>query len=95
MDKFGDAVDGYFDVEDQLSSIYCSVRTTSSRRVGSDNAEAAVPHGIEITRSYDSDVHVLNVVDLYAVGGAFDASGSFWGASPQPCTGRSTFHWSW
>ncbi|GKZ14463.1 universal stress protein [Haladaptatus sp. T7] len=42
---------------------------------GSENADVAVPPGIEIARQYDSAVHVLNVVDLQAAGGAFDAGG--------------------
>ncbi|WP_248910226.1 universal stress protein [Halocatena marina] len=42
---------------------------------GSKNAEVAIPHGIEITRRYDSNVHVLNVVDLQAAGGVFNAGG--------------------
>lgn len=42
---------------------------------GSDNAEAAIPHGAAIGRNHGSDVHVLNVVDLQAAGGIFDAGG--------------------
>ena len=42
---------------------------------GSENAEVAIPHGIAIAQRYDSDVHVLNVVDLQAAGGVFNAGG--------------------
>lgn len=42
---------------------------------GSDNAEAATPHGAAMARTLDATVHVLNVVDLQAAGGAFDAGG--------------------
>jgi nucleotide-binding universal stress UspA family protein len=42
---------------------------------GSENADIAIPHGIAIARRYDSDVHVLNVVDLQAAGGVFNAGG--------------------
>jgi len=42
---------------------------------GSENAEVAVPHGTAIAQRYDSAVHVLNVVDLQAAGGLFNAGG--------------------
>jgi nucleotide-binding universal stress UspA family protein len=42
---------------------------------GSENAEAATPHGIAIAASYGSMVHVLNVVDLQDAGGMFSAGG--------------------
>ncbi|WP_132061171.1 universal stress protein [Halorussus amylolyticus] len=42
---------------------------------GSENADVAIPHGSEIARRYGSTVHVLNVVDLQAAGGAFNAGG--------------------
>ena len=42
---------------------------------GSENAEMAVPHGIGVAERCDSTVHVLNVVDLQAAGGVFDAGG--------------------
>ncbi|MFC6942475.1 universal stress protein [Salinirubellus sp. GCM10025818] len=42
---------------------------------GSENAEVAIPHGIAIAQRYESDVHVLNVVDLQAAGGVFNAGG--------------------
>lgn len=42
---------------------------------GSENAEVAVPHGIAFAKRYDSDIHVLNVVDLQAAGGAFNVGG--------------------
>lgn len=42
---------------------------------GSENAEAAIPHGTAIAQRYGSGVHVLNVVDLQAAGGAFNAGG--------------------
>lgn len=42
---------------------------------GSENAEKASPHAIAIAQDYDSEVHVLNVVDLQAAGGVFNAGG--------------------
>jgi len=42
---------------------------------GSENAEVAIPHGTAIAQRYGSDVHVLNVVDIQAAGGAFNAGG--------------------
>jgi len=42
---------------------------------GSNNAEAAIPHGAAIGQHHGSDVHVLNVADLQAAGGMFDAGG--------------------
>ena len=42
---------------------------------GSENAEMAVPHGIGVAERCASTVHVLNVVDLQAAGGVFDAGG--------------------
>ncbi|RLM89083.1 universal stress protein [Haloarcula sp. Atlit-7R] len=42
---------------------------------GSENAEEVTQYGAAIAQPYDSDVHVLNVVDLQAAGGAFNAGG--------------------
>jgi nucleotide-binding universal stress UspA family protein len=42
---------------------------------GSENAEESSPHGVAIAQSYGSEIHVLNVVDLQAAGGAFNAGG--------------------
>jgi nucleotide-binding universal stress UspA family protein len=42
---------------------------------GSENADVAIPHGIEIAQRFGSTVHVLNVVDLQAAGGPFSAGG--------------------
>lgn len=42
---------------------------------GSETAEDAVPHGQAVGRNYGSTVHVLNVVDLQAAGGVFNAGG--------------------
>jgi nucleotide-binding universal stress UspA family protein len=42
---------------------------------GSENAEEATPHAAAIARNYGSEVHVLNVVDLQAAGGVFNAGG--------------------
>ncbi|MFW5950317.1 MAG: universal stress protein [archaeon] len=42
---------------------------------GSENAEVATQYGATIAQPYDSDVHVLYVVDLQAAGGAFNAGG--------------------
>jgi nucleotide-binding universal stress UspA family protein len=42
---------------------------------GSENAEVAISHGTAVAQRYDSDVHVLNVVDLQAAAGVFHAGG--------------------
>jgi nucleotide-binding universal stress UspA family protein len=42
---------------------------------GSENAAAAVTHGVEIARKFGSDIHVLNVVALQSAGGPFNAGG--------------------
>jgi nucleotide-binding universal stress UspA family protein len=42
---------------------------------GSDSAGAAVPHGASIARAFGAAVHVVNVVDLQAEGGVFNAGG--------------------
>ncbi|WP_424002518.1 universal stress protein [Haloarcula salina] len=42
---------------------------------GSENAEAATPHGGAIASQYGAALHVLSVVDLQAAGGAFNAGG--------------------
>ncbi|KOX91456.1 universal stress protein [Haloarcula rubripromontorii] len=56
------------DVEDDYSRVLI---TTD----GSENAEVAIPHGTAIAQRYGSEVHVLNVVDIQAAGGAFNAGG--------------------
>jgi nucleotide-binding universal stress UspA family protein len=42
---------------------------------GSENAELATRFGIGLAGPHGSDLHVLNVVDLQAAGGAFNAGG--------------------
>jgi nucleotide-binding universal stress UspA family protein len=42
---------------------------------GSENAEAAAQHGLTIAQQYGAAIHVLNVVDLQADGGVFNAGG--------------------
>ncbi|WP_232703606.1 universal stress protein [Halobacterium wangiae] len=42
---------------------------------GSENAARETPHGVAIARQYGSELHVLNVVDLQAAGGLFNAGG--------------------
>lgn len=42
---------------------------------GSANAETATRHGAAVADCYDATVHVLNVVDIQAAGGAFNAGG--------------------
>lgn len=42
---------------------------------GSQNADAAAPHGAEFAGRVGAAVHVLNVVDLQAAGGVFAAGG--------------------
>jgi nucleotide-binding universal stress UspA family protein len=42
---------------------------------GSENAAAAYPHGTAVAGRFDASLHVLNVVDVQAAGGAFNAGG--------------------
>ncbi|EMA22424.1 universal stress protein [Haloarcula argentinensis DSM 12282] len=42
---------------------------------GSANAETATRHGAAVADRYDATVHVLNIVDIQAAGGAFNAGG--------------------
>ena len=42
---------------------------------GSDTAAAATPHTAALARAFGAAVHVLNVVDLQAAGGVFNAGG--------------------
>ncbi|KAA9399053.1 universal stress protein [Haloarcula sp. CBA1130] len=42
---------------------------------GSENANTATRHGAAVADCYDATVHVLNVVDIQAAGGAFNAGG--------------------
>ena len=58
--------------DDETDADYSRVLLTTD---GSENAEVAVQHGIAFAQCYGSDVHVLNVVDLQAAGGAFNAGG--------------------
>jgi len=57
---------------DDVEADYSRVLITTD---GSENAEVAIPHGTAIAQRYGSVVHVLNVVDLQAAGGAFNAGG--------------------
>ncbi|MFC4360284.1 universal stress protein [Halobium salinum] len=57
---------------DDVEAEYSRVLITTD---GSENAEVAIPHGTAIAQHYGSDVHVLNVVDIQAAGGAFNAGG--------------------
>lgn len=60
------------DVEAEVAPDYPRVLLPTD---GSDAADAAVPHGAAIARTFGSAVHVLNVVDLQAAGGVFSAGG--------------------
>jgi nucleotide-binding universal stress UspA family protein len=60
------------DDEGEVEADYSRVLITTD---GSENAEVAIPHGTAIAERYGSDVHVLNVVDIRAAGGAFNAGG--------------------
>ncbi|MHC3379792.1 universal stress protein [Haloarcula sp. H-GB5] len=42
---------------------------------GSENANTATQHSATVADRYDATVHVLNVVDIQAAGGAFNAGG--------------------
>ncbi|WP_336337594.1 universal stress protein [Haloarcula brevis] len=42
---------------------------------GSENAETATRHGAALAARYGATVHVLNVVDIQAAGGTFNAGG--------------------
>ncbi|WP_436927672.1 universal stress protein [Halosimplex amylolyticum] len=56
----------------EIETDYSRVLITTD---GSENADVAIPHGIGIAQRVGSTVHVLNVVDLQAAGGAFSAGG--------------------
>jgi nucleotide-binding universal stress UspA family protein len=58
--------------DDEMEADYSRVLITTD---GSENADVAIPHGIAIAQRYDSGIHVLNVVDLQAAGGVFNAGG--------------------
>jgi nucleotide-binding universal stress UspA family protein len=60
------------DNEGEMEADYSRVLITTD---GSGNAEVAIPHGTAIAQRYGSDVHILNLVDLQAAGGAFNAGG--------------------
>lgn len=60
------------DNEGDVEADYSRVLITTD---GSENAEVAIPHGTAIAQRYGSDVHVLNVVDVQAAGGVFNAGG--------------------
>ncbi|UTF55819.1 universal stress protein [Natronosalvus rutilus] len=60
------------DNEGEMDAEYSRALITTD---GSENAEVAIPHGTAIAQRYGSDVHVLNVVDLQAAGGVFNAGG--------------------
>ncbi|WP_137286159.1 universal stress protein [Halorussus salinisoli] len=40
---------------------------------GSDQSERAFEQALELARTYDAEIHVLNVVDVSALAGEFDA----------------------
>ncbi|WP_152424810.1 universal stress protein [Natronococcus jeotgali] len=42
---------------------------------GSKNSDIAIEHVIEIAKHFDAVIHVVNVVDLQAAGGVFNAGG--------------------
>ncbi|RRJ31835.1 universal stress protein [Halocatena pleomorpha] len=42
---------------------------------GSENAERALPYGVSITQHVDGTLHLLNVADVQAQAGVFDAGG--------------------
>ena len=42
---------------------------------GSENAEQAAPYGEDIAQHFEATLHLLNVVDVQAEAGAFDAGG--------------------
>lgn len=42
---------------------------------GSTNVETATRHGATVAAQYDATVHVLNIVDIQAAGGTFNAGG--------------------
>ncbi len=60
------------DDDGEIEADYSRILITTD---GSENAEVAIPHGTAIAQRYGSDVHVLNVVDLQAAGGMFNAGG--------------------
>ena len=42
---------------------------------GSEHAERAAEHALELARAFDAEVHVLGVADVQAAAGVFDAGG--------------------
>jgi nucleotide-binding universal stress UspA family protein len=58
--------------DDQTEAGYSRVLLTTD---GSENAGAAIPHGTAVAQHYSSDLHILNVVDIQAASGAFNAGG--------------------
>lgn len=60
------------DVENTTSIEYDRILITTD---GSENAEQAAHYGVDIAQHLDAMLHLLNVVDVQAEAGAFDAGG--------------------
>ncbi|GAB6861553.1 universal stress protein [Haloplanus litoreus] len=60
------------DVESDTGTAYGNVLVTTD---GSELAAAAGPYGADLARRFDAALHVLNVVDIQAEAGVFDAGG--------------------
>lgn len=58
--------------EHTLDGRYESILITTD---GSENAEHAAPYGEDIAQQFKATLHLLNVVDVQAEAGAFDAGG--------------------
>ena len=59
-------------VEDDTGTAYGNVLVTTD---GSELAAEAGPYGADLARRFDAALHVLNVVDVQAEAGVFDAGG--------------------
>ncbi|WP_251344083.1 universal stress protein [Haloplanus halophilus] len=60
------------DVDSDTGTAYGDVLVTTD---GSDLAAAAGPYGADLARRFDAALHVLNVVDVQAEAGVFNAGG--------------------
>lgn len=60
------------DIESATGLTYETILLTTD---GSKNAEQAAPYGADIAQHFDATLHLLNVVDVQAEAGVFDAGG--------------------
>ncbi|RBI58505.1 universal stress protein [halophilic archaeon] len=60
------------EVSERSTGTYENILITTD---GSENAEQAAPYGEDIAQHFESTLHLLNVVDVQAEAGTFDAGG--------------------